>query len=328
LGRAASTADAIAGGTLTNVYYDLDSCPEFPEGSVITIGNFDGVHRGHRAIIEHVIREATSEGRSSVIVTFDKHPAEFLRPDRAPCRLCTPERKIEFLSQLGADYLLVLEFNQELADLEPKAFVEEILVGKLNVKKVVVGRNFRFGRNRKGSLALLVEIGQEKGFQAREEELVSLQGFDISSTRVRSAIAHGDVEWAALALGRDHSITGQVQQGDRRGQSLGYPTMNVEPPERICLPGYGVYVGWAVIRSKRYPAAINVGRRPTFNTDGRVLVEAHLIDFEGGDTYGEEIEIGFSKWLRGEYRFADVDELVEQIGRDVEEVRKAVADGQ
>lgn len=304
----------------------LSSLPRPPEGSALTIGNFDGVHRGHRAVIDRVISDAKKRGLKSAVITFDRHPAEFLRPSKAPCRLCEPEMKIELLRDCGVDYLCVLAFDQDLADKEAGEFVEEVLVDGFNARVVVVGRNFRFGRNRKGSLSLLKELGTDGGFEAEEMSLVSVQGFDISSTRIRSAIVHGDVEWASQALGRDHSIRGEVIEGDRRGKALGFPTMNIYPPERICLPSDGVYAGWTVIDGIKYRAAINVGRRPTFGDDGRVLVESHLLDFSGEDAYGKAIEVGFTRWLRGEYRFANADELIEQIGRDVEEVRRASVD--
>jgi riboflavin kinase/FMN adenylyltransferase len=305
---------------------DLSSMPRPKAGSAITIGNFDGVHKGHRAVIERVIADAKKQGLESAVITFDRHPAEFLRPTKAPCRLCEPERKIELLGKTGVDYLCVLTFDQELADKEPKDFVKEILVDGMNARVVVVGRNFRFGRNRRGSLALLKEMGAELGFEADEMSLVSVQGFDISSTRIRSAVMHGDVEWAALALGRDYSIKGTVVVGDKRGKSLGFPTMNIFPPERVCLPGDGVYAGWTIVDGRRYKAAINVGRRPTFVDSGQMSIESHLLDYSEEDAYGKTIEVGFSRWLRGEYRFADAEELIEQIGRDVEEVRRASPD--
>ncbi len=305
---------------------DVSSLPRPQPGSVVTIGNFDGVHRGHRAVIGRVVDEAGSHGLRAVVLTFDRHPSEFLRPDKAPCRLCEPERKVELLMQTGVDYLCVLPFDQELADKEAADFVKEVLVDGLNVRRVVVGRNFRFGRNRRGSLAMLNQMGEEFGFVADEIELVSVQGFDISSTRIRSAISHGDVEWASRALGRDFSMCGTVVEGDKRGKDLGFPTLNVYPPERHCRPADGVYAGWTVVDGKRFRAAINVGRRPTFVQHGGVLIEAHLLDYEGPELYGKPVEIGFTRWLRGEYRFADAAELVEQIGRDVEEARRILGD--
>ncbi|MER3455136.1 MAG: bifunctional riboflavin kinase/FAD synthetase [Acidimicrobiia bacterium] len=302
---------------------DLSLLPSPKEGSAITIGNFDGVHRGHRAVIEQVRSEARDRGFRSGVVTFDRHPAELLRPKKAPCRLSEPERKIELLLETGVDYLCVLRFDQELADMEPGDFVREILVAGFNVRLVVVGRNFRFGRNRRGSLALLEEMGARFGFYAEEMPLVSVEGFDISSTRIRAAVSHGDVEWAASALGREYSLRGIVLEGDKRGATLGFPTMNIFPPERMCLPADGVYAGWTVVDGSKYLAAINVGRRPTFVEEGTVLVESYLLDYEGGDAYGKTIEVGFSRWIRGEYRFANAQELVEQIARDVEEVRRS-----
>lgn len=274
-------------------------------------------------MIERVISAASEAELKSAVVTFDRHPGEFLRPSKAPRRLCEPEKKIELLRETGVDYLCVLGFDQEMADQEPQEFVKQVLVDGFNTRIVVVGRNFRFGRNRRGSLALLKEMGEEVGFEADEMSLVSVQGFDISSTRIRSAVMHGDVEWAALALGRDYSIRGKVVKGDGRGKTLGFSTMNMLPPEHICLPGDGVYAGWTIVDGVRYRAAVNVGRRPTFVEEGKTLVESHLLDFGGDEAYGKTVEIGFSKWLRGEYRFADADELIEQIGRDVEEVRRA-----
>ncbi len=277
-------------------------------------------------MIDRVISDAKRAGLASAVITFDRHPAELLRPSKAPCRLCEPQKKIELLEKTGVDYLCVLKFDQRLADKRPEEFVKEILVDGFNARIVVVGRNFRFGRNRRGSLALLKELGGEFGFDSDEMALVTVQGFDISSTRIRSAIQHGDVEWAGQALGRDYSIRGEVAEGDKRGASLGFPTMNVYPPDRICLPADGVYAGWTLLDGAVYKAAINVGRRPTFADGDKVLIESHLLDYNGDETYGKTIEVGFQRWLRGEYRFADADELVEQIARDVDEVRRSASD--
>lgn len=300
---------------------DLDSCPAPGAGSVVAIGNFDGFHLGHRAVAASVIERAAALGAKSAIVTFDRHPLEWLKPDEAPCRLTTLEKKLELISEAGVDYACVLTFDGQLSGQEPERFVEDVIVKCLRAKAVVVGENFRFGHNRRGDLALLGVMGAELGFEADSLDLIKAGSLAVSSTRIRHAIREGEIGWAGIALGRDHSIRGAVQTGDRRGRELGFPTANLVSDSRTCIPADGVYAGWALVDGVRYGAAINAGKRPTFGRDLQMLIEAHILDFEG-DIYGEEIEVGFHAHVRGEYRFSGPDELTEQIKQDVAEARR------
>lgn len=302
---------------------DLDTCPAPAAGTVVAIGNFDGFHIGHRAVAASVIERAAALGARSAIITFDRHPMEWLRPDKAPCRLTTSEKKLELISRAGIDYACVLTFDARLSGQEPEHFVEDVIVKCLRAKAVVVGENFRFGHNRRGDLALLGAMGADLGFEADSLELVKVGGLAVSSTRIRHAVREGEIDWAAMALGRDHSIQGVVQTGDRRGRELGFPTANLIANSRTCIPANGVYAGWVLAKGTRYEAAINVGRRPTFGRDLQMVIEAHILDFEG-DIYGEEIEVGFHAHVRGEYRFSGPNELAEQIKQDVAEVRRVM----
>lgn len=302
---------------------DLSACPSPSEGCVVTIGNFDGMHLGHQAIVNQASRLATSTGAREAIVTFDRHPVETLRPEKAPCRLTSARKKLTLLTNAGVDYVAMLTFDHDRADQEADDFVREVLVDCLHTRTVVVGSDFRFGRNRKGDTALLKGMGAELGFDVVPHELITFGETTISSTRVRHAITEGEVSWAALALGRDHSIEGSVVRGDQRGRTLGFPTANVALEVNFCVPADGVYAGWGVVAGARRPAAINVGKRPTFGKHDDSLVEVHFLDFEG-DIYGDEIEVGFTERVRGEYRFSGADELAVQIANDVDAVRRVM----
>ncbi|RIK08864.1 MAG: bifunctional riboflavin kinase/FAD synthetase [Acidobacteria bacterium] len=303
------------------VIRDLDACPAPGVGSVVAIGNFDGFHLGHRAVAASVIERAGALGAKSAIVTFDRHPMEWLKPEEAPCRLTTLDKKLALMAEAGIDYACVLTFDEQLSGQEPERFVEDVISKCLRAKAVVVGENFRFGHNRRGDLAMLGAIGEELGFEADSLDLIKAGSVAISSTRIRHAIREGEIAWGSMALGRDHSIQGVVQAGDRRGRDLGFPTANLMPDPRICIPADGVYAGWVRIDDVSYGAAINVGKRPTFGKDLQMLIEAHILDFEG-DIYGQEIEVGFHAHVRGEYRFSGPEELAEQIKQDVLEARR------
>lgn len=307
-----------------DVIRDMNSCPSPGSGSVVAIGNFDGFHLGHRAVAASVIDHARLLGAKSALVTFDRHPLELLRPGDAPCRLTTLEKKLDLISKSGIDYACVLTFDEAFSNQEPEVFAEEVLAKCLRAKAVVVGDDFRFGHNRRGDLKMLAAAGKTLGFEADSLELVKSGSLAISSTRIRHAIIEGEISWAAAALGRDHSISGVVAAGDRRGRDLGFPTANLAPPPSVCVPAHGVYAGWVSTAGVRRVAAINVGRRPTFGRELQLLVEAHILDFDG-DIYDEEIEVGFHAHVRGEYRFSGPDELIEQIKRDIDETRRLMS---
>ena len=302
------------------------SVPPFPgEETVITIGAYDGLHRGHQTVIEEVRRRAAERGCRSAVVTFDRHPAVVVRPESAPKLLTDHEQRLELLEQTGIDVAVVLPFDAEQANEPALAFIERVLVRCLNTKLIVVGADFHFGRNREGNVALLREVGGQYGFDVAPLVLVPrADGVDepVSSTAIRRALAGGNVEMAAAMLGRPFEARGVVVSGDRRGRLLGFPTANVEVPNRVCLPADGVYAGWYERPGGEvHPCAINLGRRPTFyeHADSSLL-EAHLLDFDG-DLYGEPAKIRFTNFLRSERKFDGIDALVAQLQADIAHAR-------
>jgi riboflavin kinase/FMN adenylyltransferase len=298
-------------------------------GAVVTIGVYDGVHLGHHAVLRLVRELADARGLAAVCITFDRHPAEVVRPESAPKLLTTPEQKLELLDATGyLDLAYVLHFDVARSQEPAPDFVHEVLVGAAHARLVVVGADFHFGQGRGGDVALLQRMGAELGFEVLGVGLEaapagSEQGGTIySSTRIRELLAAGDVAAAAELLGRPHEVRGVVVEGDRRGRELGYPTANVMVPTRCCLPADGIYAGWFVgADGVERMTAISLGRRPTFyETAETSLLEAYVLDFEG-DLYGQAVKVRFVEHLRGEQKFASVDDLVAQIGRDVEAAR-------
>jgi len=298
-------------------------------GSAVTIGAYDGVHLGHRALLAELRARADADGLSTVVVTFDRHPAAVVRPDSAPLLLCDLDQKLELLASAGVDRTVVVHFDEERANESAEDFVARELVGGLDARLVVVGEDFHFGHGRKGNVALLAEMGAAAGFAVDGVTLASADDVagelapPVSSTRVRTLVAAGDVEGAAVLLGRPHQVRGPVVTGDRRGGAeLGYPTANLEIPGDICLPAPGIYAGWYERPDgSRHMAAVSVGRRPTFyGADGELLVEAYLLDVSA-DLYGESARLSFTHRLRDELAFDSVDALVAQMGHDVERAR-------
>jgi len=294
------------------------SAPRAPSSSVLTIGFFDGVHRGHQRTIGHAIAEARVDDRALIVVTFDRHPAEIARPDRAPKLLTDLSQRLELLASIGVDAVYVLTFDEQAAAQSPRAFIEQILVDQLGCAKVIVGENFRFGAKRTGDVAFLRDEGKRLGFVVEGVSLGQDGGEVISSTRIRSLLVEGDVEGARHLLGRVHEVRGPVVHGDGRGGiDLGCPTANLELDARLALPGDGVYAGWYRDESLgATPAAISVGRRPTFLEGADPIVEAHVIGFDG-DLYGHGAKVSFLERLRGEERFESVEALVAQMQLDV-----------
>ena len=297
-------------------------------GSAVTIGAYDGVHLGHRALLAELRARAADNGLATVVVTFDRHPAAVVRPDSAPLLLCDLDQKLELLASAGVDRTVVVRFDEERANESAEEFVTRELVDGLDARLVVVGEDFHFGHGRKGNVALLTEMGSVAGFVVDGVGLSSEAGAGlgaraVSSTRIRTLVAQGDVEGAAALLGRPHQVRGPVVTGDRRGGAeLGFPTANLDIPADICLPAPGIYAGWYQRPDgSRFRTAVSVGRRPTFyGADGELLVEAFLLDFTG-DLYGEPARLSFVHRLRDEMAFDSVDALVEQMGRDVERTR-------
>ncbi len=311
----------------------LEAVPTDWGRSVVTVGVFDGVHRGHQQLISRAVQRGRERGLPAVVVTFDPHPAELIRPGSHPARLTSLRRRAELVAALGVDAFCVLPFTPELSRVPPAEFVHEVLVDRLHAADVVVGRNFTFGHRAAGDVDLLTTLGQRFGFGVQGLDLISDDGVTFSSTYIRSCIDAGDVVAAEAALGRPHRVEGVVVHGDRRGRKLGFPTANIATAPHTALPADGVYAGRFVIdggarshagtdgRSARLlPAAISVGTNPTFS--GRVrTVEAFVLDVDE-DFYGYEVAVDFAQRVRGQERFDNVEDLVAQMRRDVDRIRE------
>jgi riboflavin kinase/FMN adenylyltransferase len=310
------------------VLRDLAACPVPVTGSAVTIGAYDGVHLGHRAVIEEVRSRAATLDVPTAVVTFDRHPAAVVRPESAPRLLTDLDQKLELLANADVDYTLVVHFDEERSHETAEDFVNEVLVGCLRARLVVVGEDFHFGRDRGGNVELLGRMGPDLGFDVEGLRLVPVPGFEgpVSSTAIRRALQAGDVVTATRLLGRPHEVRGLVERGDGRGGSvLGFPTANVAVPNEIQLPADGIYAGWYERPDgSSHAAAISIGRRPTFYPEGApLMVEAYLLDFDG-DLYGERARVRFVSRLRGEERFESIDELVAQMNNDVAAARAAL----
>ncbi len=296
-------------------------------GAAVSIGAYDGVHVGHRALIERTRQEAARLGSASAVVTFDRHPATVVRPESAPRLLTDLEQKLELLASTGVDVTVVVHFDADRAGEDPSHFVSEVLVGLLHARAVVVGADFHFGRGRAGDVGLLRELGAGLGFSVTGLDLVGEGDRPVSSTRVRELIAEGDVGGAALLLGRAHQVRGRVEHGDGRGRDLGFPTANVAVPAEIAVPADGVYAAWyRTPDGERRPACVSVGSRPTFYRDGGPqLLEAHLLDFSG-DLYGQPARVDLVSRQRGQERFGSAESLVAQMRADVAETRRRLGE--
>ena len=300
--------------------------------SVITIGVFDGVHRGHQAIVAVATEAAAETGLPLVAITFDPHPDEVVRPGSHPPVLTTSRRQAELLAGLGVDAVCVLPFTLEFSRLSPDEFVRAVLVDRLQAVRVIVGDNFRFGHRAAGDVALLSELGAKYDFTAVGVPLLTDAGQTISSTTIRQQLAAVDVAGAAADLGRTHRVEGVVERGHRRGRGLGFPTANLALLPYTAVPADGVYAGWLTSldpdgrEEGRWPAAITIGTNPTF--DGRErTVEAYALDRDDLDLYGAHVAVDFTARLRGTIRFDSVEDLIEQMHRDVADARALTAGG-
>jgi riboflavin kinase / FMN adenylyltransferase len=308
-------------------WHGLDDVPAGWGRSVVTIGEFDGVHRGHQRIVRHAMAAAAELGLPVVVITFDPHPDEVVRPGSHPPLLCTATRRSELLAGLGVDAVCVLPFTLEFSRLGPEEFVRAVLVDQLHAARVVVGQNFRFGHKAAGDVALLAEMGEKYDFTAEGVPLLTENGVTISSTGIRAMLASGDVVGAAHDLGRPHRVEGVVVRGQQRGRSLGFPTANLQTPPYTAIPADGVYAGWLVsldsagLETERWPAAISVGTNPTF--DGRErTVEAYALDRDDLDLYGTQVAVDFVARLRATLKFSSVADLIEQMHVDVDDSRR------
>ncbi|OUW33613.1 MAG: riboflavin biosynthesis protein RibF [Actinobacteria bacterium TMED172] len=304
--------------------------PALEQGSVVTVGEYDGVHRGHRTVISEMHRMAAERGCATAVVTFDRHPATIVRPESAPLLLCDLDHKLELLAETGVDYTLVVEFTPEQAEVPAEMFARQVLVDCLQARAVVVGADFHFGQGRRGNVETLGAVGEEFGYEVVGLPLVKQltgEGEVISSTSIRAALSEGDVEKAHRLLGRPFEVRGVVTPGDRRGRTIGFPTANIPTTPDLQVPADGVYAAWYVRDDgAQYPAAVNIGKRPTFYDDAeRSLIEAHLIGFRG-DLYGESAKVRFVRRLRGEKKFDGVDSLKQQLVKDVADAVKCLAE--
>jgi riboflavin kinase / FMN adenylyltransferase len=331
-------------------YDGLAAVPPDHGPSVVTVGMFDGVHRGHRALLDRVAAEAAARGLPAGAVTFDRHPLEVLRPDARPPLLTTLDRKVALLGAAGMDFVLVLAFTEELSQVTAEAFAHEVLLDGVGARAIVVGENFRFGHKAAGDPALLAELGRPRGVEVVAVPLHADGGGPVSSTRIRAALAGGDVRAAAALLGRAYAVEGTVVRGDGRGgRELGIPTANLAVAGDLAVPANGVYAGhltedaggadspghplgalptggppWGPPdpsgRTPPLPAAISVGVNPQFHRSG-LRVEAHVLDFDG-DLLGARVSVSFEHRLRDEAAFPTVEDLVAQIHQDIRHTRR------
>jgi riboflavin kinase/FMN adenylyltransferase len=309
---------------------DLSQIPQGYGPSVATLGNFDGVHKGHRAVLSTVVQRARSEGAHAVAVTFDPHPVAVLHPERAPQIITSPDQRLELLASTGLDAVLVMDFTHEFAQLAPERFVVDVFVKALGASVVVVGQDTRFGVRNSGDVDTLRRLGVEHGFEVLALADIG-NGGRWSSSRVRGLVTDGDVAAAAKILGRPHQVSGEVVHGDHRGRELGYPTANLSQESAGLIPADGVYVG-RLIRPKlpdrdvdrALPAAISIGTNPTFEGTQR-RVEAHVLDRSDLDLYGETVIVEFIERLRPTEKFDSIEELLLQIADDVERARAVLS---
>jgi riboflavin kinase/FMN adenylyltransferase len=296
--------------------------------TAVAIGKFDGVHAGHRAVIERLRQAATATGSRSVAVTFDRNPLAVIRPDRCPENVVTVDRKLELLGELGLDATLVLTFDEELAARSAEDFVVDILVGALQVSTVLVGEDFRFGHRGAGTPELLRELAPRYGFSVEVVDEVYLPGSTrrVSSSWIRELLMEGDVAAAAKALGRLPDVRGEVVHGLKRGRELGFPTANLSTIVDAFVPADGVYAGWLVDHDTgiRHPSAISVGTNPTFDDVLVRQVEAHVLGETGLDLYGHDVTVEFVDRLRGMVAFEGIDKLMVQMGADVTDAARAL----
>ena len=300
----------------------LEAIPNGWGRSVVTIGVFDGVHRGHAQLIGQAVRRARELSVPCVLMTFDPHPSEVIRPGSHPAQLTTLRRRAELVEQLGVDVFFVMPFTVELSRMPADEFVHEILVERLHVAEAAVGDNFTFGHKALGNVELLRALGQRFGFTAGGVDLLSQGGLTFSSTYIRSCIDAGDVAAAATALGRPHRVEGIVVRGDQRGRSIGYPTANLSTPRHTAIPADGVYACHFVHRGRTLAAAGSIGTNPTFSGRER-RVEAFVLDVDE-DFYGEQVALDFVDRLRGMWRFDATEQLVSQIEDDVARTREVL----
>jgi len=301
------------------VIKDLNDIPHEFQDAFVTIGNFDGVHRGHIPIFEKLIDEAHRENRKAVVITFDPHPKKILHPHIKPFYLITsPDEKIKILEDSGIDGLILIPFDLEFSKITAESFVNDILWGKLHIRKIFIGHDYTFGKNKVGNKAFLADFGEKLGFEVETINAVKLGDEPISSTRLRYAILNGNVKLAARLLGRPYNVSGVVIPGKSRGSVLGIPTANIKPDKEL-LPAHGVYAVIVDLEGNRHQGVLNIGFNPTFS-DNELSVEVYLLDFTG-NIYGEKLNVLFVDRLRDEVKFDTPELLVEQVKKDIDQAR-------
>jgi riboflavin kinase/FMN adenylyltransferase len=303
--------------------HGLESLPIGEGRTVATVGFFDGVHLGHQAVFRRTVEVARARGVRSVVITFDRHPRETLTPGKEPKLLTTPERKEGLIEAAGVDVLLVLRFDAAFSRVPAEGFVRGVLAEGLHAEHVIVGANFTFGHEARGTVETLRELGPAHGFTAEEVPILEIEGRPVSSSSIRGALAAGDLEWPTKALGRRYVVDGTVVTGAGRGMDLGFPTANLQTDPRVLLPGSGIYAGRASTGERRFVAAISVGTNPTFGREP-LHVEAYLLDFDG-ELHGEPLAVEFWARLRDEERFDSAEALAGAMAEDVRRTRELVS---
>jgi riboflavin kinase/FMN adenylyltransferase len=287
----------------------------------LTIGSFDGVHQGHQGLIRHLVTKAHSNDAQAAVLTFHPHPAIVLRGKNDPFYLTSLDEKLELIESLGVDYCITMEFNLTIASFTAQYFIQ-LLSQHMVLKKLIVGQGFALGRGRTGDIGTLTRIGENVGYTVEVIDPVEKDGVITSSSHIRKLISDGEVDLAKRFLGRDYSITGIISHGDGRGRTLGFPTANIAIPQLRLLPKAGVYACKTLINGKSYPSVANIGFRPTFNLpDPALHLEVHILDFDE-DIYGQLVNIEFIKYLRGEVKFLSIEQLIEQIHKDIKTARE------
>lgn len=301
---------------------DLSKIKKKFSSSIITLGNFDGLHLGHQELIKMIIQRAEETASHSMVVTFRPHPLKILAPEKCPPLISIYEEKIRLFEMLGIDVLVKIPFTLDFSAMEPRDFVKNVLCDLLGAKEIFVGYNYRFGKGRKGDIRLLRNLGKEFGFAVREIEQVSLDGEVISSTMIRQLLKNGKVEHAAKLLGRPYALCGIVVKGDGRGRGLGFPTANIASKHSL-IPSNGVYAVRLFVRDKYYNGVVNIGMRPTFDTKS-LAIEVHIFAFNE-DIYGEEITVCFISKIREEKKFGNADALIKQINADINTAKELLS---
>lgn len=295
--------------------------PGSAEPCVLALGNFDGIHLGHRQLLATCRAEAERLGIQAAVLVFDPHPLKILLPERKIKLLTTIEERLKVFSAMGIDRVYLLPFTRQFAEISPAGFASDIIRGRLQAAQVVVGFNYTFGAAGKGQPHDLARFGQEYGFGVRIVPAQIIEGRVVSSTGIRKALLSGDVAWAKKLLGRAPCLCGVVVEGERRGRTIGYPTANLQPPADLLIPKRGVYAVWAELDGKRLHGMMNIGMKPTFHEAYRQTIEIHFLSFQG-DLYGRELTVHLEERLRDERKFGSLGELTEQLARDAEQASR------